>query len=111
MKTPPLWTISQARRWVGHHHKEAFRRGFCLLIGGGVAYRGWSNNDMDVLAYPSTAASDFKNLIGMFDSSPSPKLEWIDVALIHSFTCALTGKPVEMIYQSIPVPGLPLCTK
>lgn len=51
-KDEHMWDLESARSFVALIHPKAFESGYNLHIGGGVLLRGYSDNDLDVVAIP-----------------------------------------------------------
>jgi hypothetical protein len=49
---PPSWDLVTAIYFIRELQPWAYKNGFNLHLGGGVLDRGWSTNDVDILAMP-----------------------------------------------------------
>lgn len=101
-----MWTIEDALSLIRQLQPKAMEAGWCLMLGGGVLNNGYSDNDLDLLAYPRNKWSYTENLTDVFQAAGwSPvKIDFISVASIVTFTSG--GKKIELIHQAFSAQGL-----
>lgn len=49
-----MWTLDDALEFINIYQKAAMANGWYLALAGGVLNRGYSNNDLDLVAVPRT---------------------------------------------------------
>jgi len=89
------WFLSDALPFIGKLQPGAMESGWCLMLGGGVLNRGYSPNDLDLLAYPRTRESRVENLLPLL-----PEGEWSETPVSRVYSFPWQGKKVELIFQT-----------
>ena len=92
------WDIVEALMLIRHLQSPCMSAGYYLALGGGVLNKGWSSNDLDLVAVPRTLQSDRRTLLGVFPYGGLSFVSQTQVAgFLHwEFVHAETGRKVEV---------------
>lgn len=92
------WTLEDALRYIRALQPVAMEAGWCILLGGGVLNKGWSDSDLDLLAYPRVADSSVEDLLEVL-----PAGDWSLTPVSSVLSYRNEGRLVELIFQTMSV--------
>lgn len=88
-------TLKTALAYIRDLQPRVMDAGWCILLGGGVLNRGWSDHDVDLLAYPRTLLSSRETLLAIL-----PPGTWSRVEVADIYSYEVKGARVELIFQT-----------
>lgn len=90
------WDLGGALAYIRELQPKTMAVGWCILLGGSVLNKGYSANDLDLLAYPRTLSSDREKL---FELLPSGEWsEWSGEPVSEVFSFQVDGRKVDLIF-------------
>ena len=100
-KVSHVWEIEEALELIRKIQPKIMAAGYYLALGGGVVNKGWSDNDLDLVAVPRSENSDIRGLTQAISHSgfyPKGVCE-VPNASVHSYD--YLGKRVDFAVPKV----------